>query len=96
MKKDHEMAALDFRKWMIEQSKKTKKEPVTPAKVAVSKKWLSVHPNRSLGYSRKTDKPPPIVMDEKSAGMHTFVSTHFMIFLDTRLISSSNVIYHHL
>ena len=82
MKKDYEMAALDFRKWMIEQSKKTKKEPVTPTKVAVSKKWLSVHPNRSISYSRKTDKPPPVVMDEKSAGIPTFLSILFMIVFD--------------
>ena len=64
--KDHEMACIDFRKWMIQQKQKSKKDPLPTAKVEVSKKWLLRAPSASLGYERNQAKPPPVVMDEQS------------------------------
>lgn len=43
-KKEDEFACAEFRKWMMEQKKKTKKNPLQPAKIEVSKRWLGVHP----------------------------------------------------
>lgn len=51
MRKDNELACIEFRKWMIEQRKKTKKDPLPMAKMAVSKKWLQKHPKSSFKYS---------------------------------------------
>ena len=37
MKKDQELACIGFRKWVIEQKKKTKKDPLPLARIEVSK-----------------------------------------------------------
>ena len=37
MRKDHELACIGFRKWVIEQKKKTKKDPLPLARIEVSK-----------------------------------------------------------
>jgi hypothetical protein len=68
--REHEMACIDFRKWMIGQKKKSKKDPLPQAKVEVSKKWLLRPPNASLGYSRSATKPPPLVMDEQTGSTY--------------------------
>jgi len=51
LRKDNELACIEFRKWMIEQRKKTKKDPLPMAKIAVTKKWLLKHPKSSFKYS---------------------------------------------
>ena len=42
MRKDHELACIGFRKWVIEQKKKTKKDPLPLARIEVSKVSCSV------------------------------------------------------
>ena len=42
MKKDHELACIGFRKWVIEQKKKTKKDPLPMARIEVSKVIISI------------------------------------------------------
>ena len=37
MRVENELAVIEFRKWMIEQRKKTKKDPLVSAKLEVSK-----------------------------------------------------------
>ena len=37
MFKDHELACMGFRKWVIEQKRKTKKDPLPLARIEVSK-----------------------------------------------------------
>jgi hypothetical protein len=51
LRKDNELACIEFRKWMIEQRKKTKKDPLPMAKMAVTKKWLQKHPKSSFKYT---------------------------------------------
>ena len=42
LREEEELACLEFRKWVIEQKKKNKKDPITSAKVEVSKvRWIS-------------------------------------------------------
>jgi len=62
-KRDNELACIEFRKWMIEQKQKLKKDPLPIAKVEVSKKWILKHPG-SGNASRKKGQLPPVVMDE--------------------------------
>eukprot|EP00596_Hydrurales_sp_CCMP1899_P000960 CAMPEP_0119034622 /NCGR_PEP_ID=MMETSP1177-20130426/1627_1 /TAXON_ID=2985 /ORGANISM="Ochromonas sp, Strain CCMP1899" /LENGTH=310 /DNA_ID=CAMNT_0006992189 /DNA_START=224 /DNA_END=1157 /DNA_ORIENTATION=- len=64
MKRDYELDYITFRKWVIEQKKKTKKDPLPLAKAEVSKKWLTLHPNTSMGYSSVKNKVPAVVMDD--------------------------------
>ena len=70
MRKDYELECIELRKWMIEQRKKSKKDPLPAAKTEVSKKWLTRHPNTSLVYSRNPNKPPPVVMDDKAGTVY--------------------------
>ena len=44
MKEEYDLQCIEFRKWMIEQRKKTKKDPLPQAKVEVSK----VHTSQTL------------------------------------------------
>jgi mannitol-1-phosphate/altronate dehydrogenase len=37
LRDEEELACLEFRKWVIEQKKKNKKDPITLAKIEVSK-----------------------------------------------------------
>ena len=46
MKEEYDLQCIEFRKWMIEQRKKTKKDPLPQAKVEVSK----VHTSQTLPY----------------------------------------------
>ena len=62
-KKDNELACIEFRKWMIEQKQKLKKDPLPAAKIEVSKKWILKHPGSGT-VSRKKGQLPPVVMDE--------------------------------
>ena len=62
-KKDNELACIDFRKWMIEQKQKLKKDPLPAAKIEVSKKWILKHPGSGT-VSRKKGQLPSVVMDE--------------------------------
>jgi len=53
---------INFRKWMIERKKKTKKDPLVSAKLDVSKTWLFQHPRK---FEReKITEMPSVVMDE--------------------------------
>ncbi len=63
-KKENEFACSEFRKWMIEQRRKTKKDMLPAAKVEVSKKWLKLHPRNSLTYYQSKNKVPSIILDE--------------------------------
>lgn len=62
-KKENELACLEFRKWMIAQRGKLKKDPLPQARAEVSRKWLMNAPS-SRGVSRKKGQLPSIVMDE--------------------------------
>lgn len=66
-KKDNELACIAFRKWMIEQRGKLKKDPLPAAKVEVSNRWIVKAP--AMGHfsrqnSLKKGQLPPVVMDE--------------------------------
>ena len=63
-KKEQELACIEFRKWMIEQRGKLKKDPLPPAKVEVSKKWLFKSPGGAIRFARKKGQLPSVVMDE--------------------------------
>jgi hypothetical protein len=63
MRKQNELAVIEFRKWMIEQRKKTKKDPLPGAKMDVSRRWLMQHPNKF--DKGKPGGMPSVVMDEK-------------------------------
>lgn len=63
MRKQNELAVIEFRKWMIEQRKKTKKDPLPGTKMDVSRRWLMQHPNKFDGG--KPGDMPSVVMDEK-------------------------------
>ena len=63
-KKENDFAIGEFRKWMIEQKKKTKKDPLPPAKIEVVRKWLLTHPRQSQSYYDAKNKVPPVIMDE--------------------------------
>jgi hypothetical protein len=45
MKKNNELAVIEFRKWMIEQRKKTKKDPLPLTKIEVSKVIKNHYPS---------------------------------------------------
>lgn len=62
MRKEHELDVINFRKWMIERKKKTKKDPLVPAKLEVSKNWLFQHPKKF--ERQKVTDMPSVVMDE--------------------------------
>lgn len=64
MRKENELYVIEFRKWMIEQRKKLKKDPLPVVKVDASKKWLSEHPKAGLTRRGIYHKPPEVVMDE--------------------------------
>lgn len=64
MRKENELHVIEFRKWMIEQKKKLKKDPLPVVKVDASKKWLSEHPKLGLMRRGIYNKPPEVVMDE--------------------------------
>ena len=67
LKKDpvHELAAIAFRKWMIEQKKKGLKDPLLLAKIEVAQQWLQRPPSAfAETYPRNHVVPPPVVMDE--------------------------------
>jgi len=62
MREEHELDVINFRKWMIERKKKTKKDPLVSAKLDVSKTWLFQHPRK---FEReKITEMPSVVMDE--------------------------------
>ena len=63
-KKENDFAAGEFRKWIIEQKKKTKKDPLPPAKIEVVRSWLLTHPRQSQIYYDAKNKIPPVIMDE--------------------------------
>lgn len=48
IRKENELAAIEFRKWMIERRQKQKKDPLPLAKVEVSKSWLTMHPTGNM------------------------------------------------
>eukprot|EP00607_Mallomonas_marina_P009310 CAMPEP_0182417940 /NCGR_PEP_ID=MMETSP1167-20130531/2402_1 /TAXON_ID=2988 /ORGANISM="Mallomonas Sp, Strain CCMP3275" /LENGTH=312 /DNA_ID=CAMNT_0024591843 /DNA_START=263 /DNA_END=1201 /DNA_ORIENTATION=- len=47
LKKDrrYELGVIDYRKWLGDQRKRTKKDPIPLAKVEVSKRWIKEHPS---------------------------------------------------
>jgi hypothetical protein len=63
LRRENELACIEFRKWMIEQRGKLKKDPLPIAKCEVSKKWLLKSPS-SRKASRKKGQLPPVVLDE--------------------------------
>lgn len=48
IRKENELAAIEFRKWMIERRQKQKKDPLPLAKIEVSKSWLTMHPTGNM------------------------------------------------
>lgn len=64
MRKENELHVIEFRKWMIEQKKRLKKDPLPVVKVDASKKWLGEHPELGLKRRGIYHKPPEVVMDE--------------------------------
>jgi len=63
MRKQNELAVIEFRKWMIEQRKKTKKDPLPGAKMEVARRWLMQHPSKF--DNGKRGEMPAVVMDDK-------------------------------
>lgn len=51
-KAQDELSYMEFRKWMSETRRKTKKDPLPQAKVSVSKKWLMQPPSRYLSLAQ--------------------------------------------
>jgi len=73
MRNEHELDVINFRKWMIEKRRKTKKDPLVPAKLEVSKNWLFQHPSK---FDReKTIEKMSVVMDEKRQPSSTSMIT---------------------
>ena len=57
IKKEQELTAIEYRKWMIETKGKLKKDPLPVAKVLVAAKWLSQVPSTRASATRR------IIMD---------------------------------
>jgi hypothetical protein len=64
MRKENELHGIEFRKWMIEQRKKLKKDPLPVVKAEASKRWLNLHPASGLKARGVYHRPPEVVMDE--------------------------------
>jgi len=64
MRSENELHVIEFRKWMIEQRKKFKQDPLPIVKVEVSRNWLAVHPYVGLKARGVYSKPVEVVMDE--------------------------------
>ena len=63
MRVDHELDVINFRKWVLEKRKKTKKDPIPGVKIEVSRHWLFQHPSK-FETSRSTEMPS-VCMDDK-------------------------------
>lgn len=61
--RDYELGCIEYRKWLSEQRKRTKKDPIPIAKVEVSKRWMTEHP-------AVTGTPPSVVMDERTGPVY--------------------------
>ena len=48
IRKENELAAIEYRKWMIETRQKIKKDPLPQAKMEVSAAWLRQHPTGNV------------------------------------------------
>jgi hypothetical protein len=60
IKDQNEVAFREFRKWLRDRKKKSKKDPLATAKVEVSKKWLMQAPGQGTSQSaRSTQLSPP-------------------------------------
>eukprot|EP01035_Chromulina_nebulosa_P019074 gene19074-24899_t len=60
-KLEDELACIEYRKWVNQQKKKSKKNPIQVAKLEVSKSWLLLHPSQSNALRpQKPRKMPPI------------------------------------
>ena len=64
MRAENELAVIEFRKWMLKNRKRLKKNPLPVVKIEVSKKWLTNHPAAGLRSRGVYSKPPEVVMDE--------------------------------
>ena len=65
MKKEDELACINYRKWMMEQRSKTKKDPLPGAKMEVCKAWMLRNPsNTASALQRQKGDFPAVVMDE--------------------------------
>ena len=62
MKVDQELAFIGFRKWVIEQKKKTKKDPLPLARIEVSK-VISCHTVNCAEDLLASTLPPPLNAD---------------------------------
>lgn len=60
----YELACLEYRKWVNEQRKKLKKDPIPMAKVELSKRWVVEAPHE-LGDQTTPGLMPAIVLDER-------------------------------
>lgn len=58
-RRENELTTIEFRKWMIDQRKRLKKNPLFPVKVAVSSGWLLADPS-----SGSIPSSPRVIMDE--------------------------------
>eukprot|EP01041_Mallomonas_annulata_P004915 gene4915-9805_t len=62
----YEMACIDYRKWLNDQRKRMKKDPIPVAKVEVSKRWISEHP-------AVTGSAASVVMDDRTEPLYGVV-----------------------
>ena len=64
IRKENELAAIEYRKWMIESRQKTKKDPLPQAKAEVVSSWLGMHPTGNVlsgGLTSGSKALPPSV-----------------------------------
>lgn len=84
--RETELGCIEYRKWLSEQRKRTKKDPIPIAKVEVSKRWMTEHPAvtsspANIVMDDRTDPLYGVVMDPAGKGgggvMTTFSMTHW-------------------
>lgn len=71
IRKENELAAIEYRKWMMESRQKTKKDPLPQAKAEVASSWLSMHPTGNMlssGFSAGRKALPPPTGSSSAAG----------------------------
>mmetsp|Transcript_12581 Transcript_12581/g.17280 ORF Transcript_12581/g.17280 Transcript_12581/m.17280 type:complete len:420 (+) Transcript_12581:37-1296(+) len=89
-REEEELACLEYRKWIMEQKKKSKKDPVISAKVEVSKKWLLRHPSTSSGglYSSLGKKGKAIIRKKPSTSTPFVKKPATLVVLDDIVMES--------
>ena len=86
MRAENLLVAIEFRKWMLENRKRFKKNPVPVVKCEVARKWLLKHPAAALKARGVYRQPPEVVMDELRSPL---VDVQFEMKKDTKVSSPS-------